>query len=847
MRKLFLSICGLLGLGAVWAQQGPGQASVSGVVRDGMSENPIELVTIYIEGTGNVVESASNGRYRIMVPAGETFALTFSRLGFKPFTTELGPLPDGSNQQIDVLLAPSDSELEVIVRESNIEVGGMVRETVEQLKILPSTSGNFESVLPHIALGTSSGSGGELTSQYNVRGGNYDENLVYVNDFAIYRPQLIRAGQQEGLTFPNIDLIRDLKFSSGGFAAHYGDKLSSVLDVHYKRPDSIRGSASLSLLGATAHLEGSIPLGNDPYRRFRYLLGARYKTNSYLLGSLDVKGEYIPNFTDFQAYLTYDLSRDWQLGFLGNFNRSIYRFEPTERSTAFGLINASLQLFSVFEGQEVDDFNTSMGGLSLTYLPENRRNPFFLKFLISSNRSDENETIDIRGHYSLRQIDNDLGSSQFGEVLAELGTGTQHQFVRNFLDIRVATFQHKGGLELPDNLLFPGRGASHFFQWGLKMQHERIEDDIREWERLDSAGYSLPFSEEEVLLNHVLKSGNELVSNRMSFFMEDTYTLRADEVAEWQVTAGIRGGYWSLNREFYLTPRAQVLFKPLSWKRDISFRLAGGLYYQPPFYREMRRPDGTVNTDLRAQKSTHLVAGMTYDFYLGKRSPKKFRFITEAYYKSLWDLVSYEIDNVRIRYSGENDARGYVAGIDFRLNGEFVRDAESWINLSFLTAREKLLGVQHMKLETNETEGRPVSHVPRPSDQRMVLSMFFQDYLPMNENFRMHLNFTVGTGLPFGIPGNNEVYRNPFRFTPYHRVDIGFSVVLWDREGGSGLLRNKPLHSIRNGWISLEVFNLLNVRNETSNTWVKTIFEQQYAVPNYLTSRRLNLRFRVDF
>ena len=828
--------------------QGEGsQASVSGRVTDAVSGAPVELATIYVEGEAQAVESAANGRYRIMVPAGQTFTLRFSRLGFQGVSAELGPLPARSNQQVDVSLVPNNSGLEVIVRESKIEEGGMVTETVEELKILPSASGNFESVLPHIALGTSSGTGGELTSQYNVRGGNYDENLVYVNDFAIYRPQLIRAGQQEGLTFPNIDLIRDLKFSSGGFGARYGDKLSSVLDINYKRPDSLRASASASLLGASAHLEGSMPLAGDPYRRFRYLLGARYKTNRYLLGSLDLEGEYVPNFTDFQAYLTYDLSRDWQLGFLGNYNRSVYRFTPTQRNTAFGLINLSLQLFSVFDGGEVDDFTTSMGGLSLTYLPERSRHPLYLKFLGAVNSSDENERIDIRGFYSLRQIDNNLGSSQFGEVIAELGTGTQHQFVRNFLDIRVASFQHKGGVELPDNLLFPGKGGTHFLQWSLKLQHERIADDIREWERLDSAGYSLPYDEEEVLLWSVLKSQNSLRSDRMSFFVEDTYTLRDDTIAEWQLTAGLRGGYWTLNREFYLTPRAQVLYKPLAWKSDISFRLAGGMYYQPPFYRELRRPDGSVNRDLLAQKSIHLVGGMTLDFYLGKRNPKKFRFITEAYYKRLWDLVSYDIENVRIRYSGENDARGHVAGIDFRLNGEFVRGTESWINLSFLTARERLLGVQHLERERGEPEGVPVATVPRPSDQRMVLSMFFQDYLPMNENFRMHLNLTVGTGLPFGIPNNNIVYRNTYRFAPYHRVDIGFSVMLWDREPRAGLFRNRSWTFLRGAWVSLEVFNLLNVENETSNTWIKTIFQRQYAIPNYLTSRRINLRFRVDF
>lgn len=845
MKQLYALTILLFVIGSAFAQSAD-KASITGTVVDAVSEKPVEFVTVYIKDTNVAVETAANGRYRIIVPANESFTLVFSRLGYKEVSAVINPLPPRSNRQVDVSLVSATSDLEVIVRESKIQEGGMVRESVEQLKLIPTTSGNFESVLPHIALGASGGTGGELSSQYNVRGGNYDENLVYVNDFEIYRPQLIRAGQQEGLTFPNIDLIRDLSFSSGGFNARYGDKLSSVLDISYKRPDSLRGSVSGSLLGGSAHIEGSLDVGGEGYRKFRFLAGARYKTNRYLLGTLDVEGEYVPNFTDIQTYLTYDLSRDWQLGFLGNYNRSVYRFQPTERSTAFGLINFSLELFSVFEGQEVDDFTTSLGGLSLTYLPDQARNPIFLKFLASTYTSDENETFDIIGDYSLRQIDSGLGSSQFGEVLAELGTGTQHQFVRNFLDARVSNFQHKGGVEFARGDEASGVSSSHFLQWSVKYQHETIDDNIKEWERLDSAGYSLPYDPTEVMLFSVLKSRNQLESNRFTAYLEDTYTFRDDDRAEWRLSAGIRAAYWDLNREFFVTPRAQVLYKPLSWKTDISFRLAGGLYYQPPFYRELRGPDGTVNRNVLAQKSAHIVGGMTLDFYLGKENPKKFRFITEAYYKQLWDLVSYEIENVRIRYSGQNDAEGYVAGIDFRLNGEFVPGAESWINLSFLTARERLLGVQHLVREVGQEEGEAVKDVPRPTDQRFNLSVFFQDYLPKNENFKMHLNFTVGSGLPFGLQGNNRIYRNTYRFNPYHRVDIGFSFQLWDRERFKQHPRH-PLRFTRNSWISLEIYNLMNVQNQTGNTWIKTVFQQQYAIPNYLTSRRINLRLRMEF
>ena len=829
--------------------QNENTAVITGIITDALTEQPVELVIIYEEGYGesNNTSSSVNGRYRIEIPANQDVVLVYSRIGYKESRVTIKALPPRSSKQIDIALPPSESEVVVEVRESKIEEGGMIKESVEALKLLPTTSGNLESILPHIALGTSSGTGGELSSQYNVRGGNYDENLVYVNDFEIYRPQLIRAGQQEGLTFPNIDLTRNLSFSSGGFEARYGDKMASVLDVKYKRPDSLAGSFGVSFLGGSAHLEGSAGVSKDQYRRFRYLIGARYKTTEYLLGTLDTEGEYITNFSDVQAYLTYDITRDLQIGFLGNYNRSVYEFTPTERNTAFGLINFALQLFSVFEGQEVDDFTTSLGGLSLTYIPDRSRNPYFLKLLASTYRSDENERFDIIGDYSLRQIESDLGSDDFGEVVAELGTGTQQQFVRNFLDARVTNVEHKGGIEFQVDHDDLETTSSHFIQWSAKYQNEMINDQINEWERLDSAGYSLPYDTNFVQVFNVLKTANDLSSNRFSAYVQNTYSFRKESVSEIKISAGVRASYWDLNKELIISPRAQLLYKPLIGKRDISYRLAGGLYFQPPFYRELRAFDGSVNPNLRAQKSAHIVGGITYDFYMGKRNPKKFRFIGEAYYKFLWDLVSYEIENVRIRYSGLNDAEGYAMGLDLRVNGEFVPGAESWVNLSFLRARERLLDVpSHLNREIGQAEGTPVEDVPRPTDQFLTLSVFFQDYLPKNENFKMHLNFTVGTGLPFGVLGNNRVFRNTFRFPAYHRVDIGFALALWDASRRSKNPRH-PLRFTKSTWLRLEIFNLMQVQNQAGNTWIKTIFNQQYAIPNFLTSRRINLRLNVDF
>lgn len=829
-------------------------STLKGQVTDVETGTPIELATIYIkENTNYSTEASLNGNFTLEVPHNKRFTLLISRTGYKEGSIIIYPMRTGETRKVNVKLASQNSTLEVIVTASKLEEAGMIKEDVEELKYIPSTTMNLENVLPHIALGVSSGTGGELSSQYNVRGGNYDENLVYVNDFEIYRPQLIRSGQQEGLSFPNMDLIRDLSFSSGGFEARYGDKLSSVLDIKYKRPDSTRASIGMSALGGSAHIEGSLDV-DSTFRKFRYLVGARYKTTRYLLGTLDVQGEYVPNFADIQGYFTFDINRDWQVGLIGNYNRSEYQFTPASRETAFGLIDFSLDLFTVFEGQEVDDFTTYMAGTSLTYVPDRKYNPLFLKFLASVYQSNENERIDIIGDYILGQIETGLGSDNFGEIVSVLGTGTQHQFVRNYLTTIVSNFEHKGGFEMEKLHDSWETSSSHFLQWNLKFQNEQIYDDLNEWERLDSAGYSLPFDTTAVQVQNVLKTQNELVTNRLSGSFQDTYTLRKDSIMEMKIMAGVRGAFWNVknnftgesNNNFLVTPRAQLLYKPLNWKRDMSFRFATGLYFQPAFYREMRRLDGTVNVNLDAQKSLHVLGGFTWDFYSGKRDPKLFRFITEIYYKKLWDLVIYDLDNVRIRYSGENDATGYVAGIDLRVNGEFVPGAESWVNISFLRARESITDVQHLSRGIGDTVDTEISTVRRPTDRFMNLNVFFQDYLPKNENFKMHLNLSVGTGLPFGLKENNIVRRNQFEFAAYHRVDIGFAYQLWDKERRA----RKPNHFLRfsrSAWLSLEIFNLLEIANTASNTWIKTIYNTQYAIPNNLTSRRINLRLKMDF
>lgn len=821
-------------------------AIVFGRVTDIKTAHAVDFVTIYIKDTSIATESNSNGEYRIEVPADRPTSIIFSRIGYMDATIDIPAMTVGKKRFVNIKLAAKSSDLEVVVRESRIEDIGMVREEVSDLIKLPSVSGNLESVLPSIALGTSSGTGGELSSQYNVRGGNYDENLVYVNDFEIFRPQLIRTGQQEGLSFPNIDLVRDLSFSSGGFEPKYGDKLSSVLDIKYKRPEEFKASAGVSMLGSTGHIEGSKRIGPNAYNKFRYLLGARYKTTRYLLGSLDTKGEYLPDFTDFQAYLTYDITRSVQVGFLGNYNNSLYNFTPTERSTTLGLITQALRFTSVFEGGEKDEFTNGTAGLSLTYVPGREKNPLYLKLLGSRYSSSEQESFDILGFYRLAEIETGLGSDDFGNEISVLGVGTQHSYTRNYLFNEISNIAHKGGVELQietekDVVI------SHFIQWGAKFQHEVFDDRINEWERLDSAGYSLPVDPSNLLLSSVLKTTNSVSVNKLSGFLQNSYSYRRPGSRELKATAGVRVSYRDISDELLFSPRFQLLFKPLSWNKEVAFKLSGGVYYQQPFYREMRRPDGTLNGELLSQKSIHLVGGIAYDFFWARMSDKPFKLITELYYKKMDNLVSYEIDNVRIRYSGENDATGSAYGLDIRVNGEFVPGAESWINLSFLKTRENITAVQHLLVDRDNIE-QPlmVNSVPRPTDQFMTLSMFFQDYLPNNENFKMFLNMAVGTGLPFGLKDNNTVYRNNFRFKPYHRVDIGFGYQLWRSDWISKKPRH-PLQFCQNAWLSLEVFNLLEVANVANNTWIKTITNTQFAIPNFLTSRRVNLRLKFDF
>jgi len=777
---------------------------------------------------------------------------------------------------------------EVLITTFDEKEADALRIKNDDIKNLPTTTMNLESMLQFMAVGVSAGPGGELTSQYSVRGGNYDENLVYVNGFEIYRPLLIRSGQQEGLTFPNPDMLDGLSFSSGAFKAQYGDKMSSVLDVRYRRPiKSFEARVSGSFLGASAYIGGAKYLKGEGKRRFTYTLGARYKTTKYILNSLDIKGEYVPNFVDLQGDFIYDLSSRWQLELIGGYNSADFTLVPISSATTTGLFNQALRLSSLFEGKEISEFHTNFAGTSLTYsqpiqyieLEEKKvsvQNAVRHRFMLSNYQSRENERIDILNSYRLEEVETGLGEDNFGEVVGTLAYGETHLFARNFLQANVLQAQYVGAFSHErsnDSLKFKN---NHLLQWGFTYKNEYIDDKLKEWTRIDSLGFTLPFDTTALIINDYIKTDTSFSSHRFSAFIQNTWEFK-NEAHFLRITAGVRAQYWTLNKEFLASPRVQIYYTPMRFHnllsdttkktKDLTFKLAVGAYHQPPFYRELRDLRGNVSTNVLAQKSIHALGGVVWDFMMFKR---RFKFISEAYYKHQWDLIPYDVENVRVRYYGDNIAKGYVAGVDFRLNGELVPGMESWVNLSFLRARESFDSTQHKiyRLVGTEVDTILVPDVPKPTDQLFIFSMYFQDYLPRAEWCQVNLALTVGAGMPFGVPRDNVVARNLYRYPAYHRIDIGFSFGLWNRDkyvkknfaddGKEGKLSlpdayevyNKKKHALkyfRSVWLSAEVFNLMAVSNVASNTWIKDFSNTSYAIPNYLTSRRFNIRLRVEF
>lgn len=795
------------------------EATLSGKVKDEQGKG-IDLVTVAVEGTSIGTLSKPDGKYELVVPTGKKLTVVFSNVSYMLEKKSI-KLEPNEKRTLDIVLNKNANTLtEYVKKDDRIRTeAGVVQIDARKANRLPSTIGGVEGLIK-----TFVGTNNELTSQYTVRGGNYDENLVYVNDFEVYRPFLTRSGQQEGLSFINSDLVSNVYFSVGGFQAKYGDKMSSVLDISYKKPTKFAGSVMLSLLGASLHLEGA-----TKNKKLTYLLGIRQKSNQYLLQAQPTKGIYNPSFTDFQGLVNYRFNDKWEVELLANYARNRFSFYPEEQTTSFGVINQAYQLRVFYQGGEIDQFDSRFGGLSTTYRPNKKLK---LKLLASGFQTNERETYDIGGEYLLGEVETDLGKENFGQIKTYLGTGVIQNYARNYLKVNVGNLAHRGSLD----------AGKHFISWGLDGGVTSIKDKLHEWERRDSAGFTQPYLQDSLVMMRLYKSATNLDYARFAGFLQDNF--RFNDSLDLTISAGIRFNYSTLNNEFIVSPRLQMAYKP-KWKRDFVFKLAGGLYAQQPFYRELRNLDGVVNTDLKAQKSLHFVLGSDYNF---KMYHRPFKLTAELYYKKLWDLVPYEYDNVRIRYFGKNDAVGYVYGGELRLYGDLVKDATSWVSVGVLKTAEDITDDKITLKDKSGADSATIypGYVPRPTDQRFMLGMYFEDYLPRNKNFKMHLNLLYATGLPFGPP-DKQRYGDTLRLPDYKRVDIGFSALLLD-----GKKKNRPAHSffrnIESIWFSLEVFNLLGIQNTLSYSWIQDQTSgRTFAVPNRLTSRLLNVKLNIDF
>jgi len=795
--------------------------TLKGTVTD-KNNAPIEAVNVSVIGKQMGSSTNEKGEYQLHLKANRSFVISFTFIGYKPIKIRIPMLKMGQdyvlNQQ---MIKQSFIKEEIIIQDKQSRKKTLSRIKPKHAAIIPSSIGGVEALLKTLP-GVSSAN--ELSAQYSVRGGNFDENLVYVNGIEVYRPFLVRSGQQEGLSFINPDLVGSILFSAGGFDAKYGDKMSSVLDIKYKTPKRFGASANFSLLGGSAHFEGK-----SKNNRFSFLTGIRRKTTQYILGSLDTEADYKPVFTDIQTFINYEIGTDWSVSFLGNISNNTYQMVPKNRDTEFGTLNEALKLTIYFDGQEIDTYKTYFGALSSSYHPNDKLQ---LKFTTSAFRTLEQENFDIMGQYWLYQLDNSLGSDNFGDVKYDRGVGTYINHARNSLTATVLNFQHGG--------IFNSKEAN--IQWGFRVQKEEIEDKISEWNLIDSAGFTLPHTPDSVGYDPVLQaplivSVNDLLKTtiHLSSFRNSAYLQYSKDIGNFSLTSGFRGNYWSFNEELVLSPRVSLAYIP-NWEKDVVFKAAAGIYYQPAFYKELRDFEGNINREIKAQKSIHYIVGADYLFYSWGRP---FKWVSEIYYKQLENLIPYKVDNVRIRYLSNEIANGYATGIDMKINGEFVPGIESWVSMSVMKTEEDIVGDYYTDENGNQKEA---GFIPRPTDQRVNFSLFFQDYIPRNPSYKMHLNLVYGTGLTFGPP-KSEKHQDILRIPPYRRVDIGFSKeIIKEGERKKGFF--KHFNSI---WLSLEVFNLLQINNTVSYLWVSDVSGRQYAVPNYLTARQINAKLIFSF
>ena len=810
-------------------------ALVSGKVVD-ENENAIAGATVTILGKQNGILTSDSGSFRITVPADKAFALVFSHADFRDVQKNFY-LSEGEEEQVTVRLLRNSKTLETVVISDHKErkETGLIIINPKSAVTLPGATGGVEGLIKTLV-----GSNNELTSQYSVRGGNYDENLIYINDFEIYRPYLVRNGQQEGLSFINPELVKNINFYNGGFQAKYGDKISSVLDIQYKKPVTFGGSVYISPLEQGLHFEGG-----SKNKKLSWLFGVRNKTYKNLLSSQETKGNYVPSASDLQAYLNYKISEKLQLEVLGIISGSRFTLIPesAQKSTAVfsPLFTANLGLDIFFDGQEKDNYNNSLIGVSLVHSVNKKVK---LKWMVSRYGDIENENFDITGAYLFGERSFDKTKPDFGQITNPLGAGVYQNYARNALDVQVYNFSHKGTYEL----------GKHFLQWGAGIDHTIINDHLNEWEFQDSAGYSLPFNPNQINLSNVLKSNAHLTVDKYNGYLQDNIRL-STSLNQLTLQTGVRFNYNSLNKEFIVSPRAQISYKP-DWKKDVVFKASVGIYDQPPFYREMRRYNGTINTALKSQKSIQYVAGIDYNLSYAERP---MRITTEVYYKSLWDVDPYDIDNLQIQYFGENDAKAYSAGIETRLFTELVKDAESWFSIGISQTKENIDNDFYYTYKNAEGEiisakttdqvvvdsvKTNVGWVRRPTYRLITMGLLLQDYLSTNKNFKVHLNMIYGSNMSYNIP-NAVRYRNALIIEPYIRVDVGFSALLLSEK--SLRRSHSPFKSFENIWASLEVFNLIDRANVISYQLIKDFNNDIFTIPNRLTPRMLNFKLLARF
>ncbi len=821
MRTLAILLSLLLGI--FWGAYSQDKtAIIYGIIVD-ENEQRLSGVSISILGKQGGLRSNDSGYFRITVPAGKAIALIFTYTGYKPQQKNF-LLNNAETETITIRLEKGAQELKevTVTDERSRREAGLVNINPKLAINIPGPGGSIENLIK-VFVGTNN----ELTSNYNVRGGSYDENLIYVNDFEIYRPYLVRSGQQEGLSFINPEMTRSVNFYNGGFQSRYGDKLSSVLDIQYKKPKTFGGSAYIGLLEQGLQLEGT-----GAKNKFSWLIGARNRSNRNLLSSQETKGNYVPSAADLQGLFTWEFNSKWTAEFIGNISGTKFTLEPefSQPSAAVfsPFFSANLGLDIYFEGREEDSYSTNMAGLSVINQP---RKNLRLKWMASRFSNKEKESIDITGAYLFGERSFDRSKPEFGLIINPLGAGVFQNYARNSLDIEVWNLSHKGIYD---------RG-NHYLQWGLGVDRQQITDQLREFEYQDSAGYSLPYQPGELSLFNRLRSSADFSVNRFSGYFQDN--INVGDSSGLSIQAGVRFNYNDLNEELLISPRAGISWKPISWKRDIIFRGSAGIYHQPPFYREMRRYDGSINYSLKAQKSWQLSGGFDYNF---KAFDRMLRLTTEAYYKSMWDVVPYDIDNVRMRYFGENKAKAYAAGLEARLFGEVVRDAESYISVGFMRTREDIEGDQFYNY-TIDSLNRPIDStltengwLRRPTDRLVTVGIFFQDYLSTNKNFKVYVNTIYGANLPYNIP-NSVKYRNALVIDPYLRIDIGFSALLLNSDPAKRR-SHSPFRNFENLWASLEVFNIIDRANTISYLLIKDFSNTTYTIPNRLTPRLVNLK-----